>query len=360
MHRLEIEVSCPVRASFRVAQLAGMFDVPLGERATERFTVDIPDLERETWRLGLIVGPCGSGKTTIARRLFGPRVYSPGDWPADRAVVDGVGDLSVRRIASLFTSVGFGSPTAWVKPYQVQSGGERFRCDLARALAPLADEPPDTTARPSAATPEQLVVFDEFTSAVDRTAARFGARAVGKAFREGRFHGRFVAVSCHSDLVGWLSPEWRHLPPPAVELAVVRVRPRAWDLFRRHHYLTGDLNPASTCWMARWQNEPAALCAVVPMFRRPAYVRISRLVTLPEFQGVGIGTRLAEAVGRMHAAEGKRVGIATGHPALVAHFRRSPRWRTVRVRKCQPGRGVAFPGAPLRIVASFEFRPEGR
>ena len=56
-------------------------------------------------------------------------------WPADRAVVDGFGDLSIRDITGLFTAVGFSSPPSWIKPYSVLSGGERFRCDLARALS---------------------------------------------------------------------------------------------------------------------------------------------------------------------------------------------------------------------------------
>ena len=75
------------------------------------------------------------GKTTIARQAFGPALVERQDWPADRAVVDCFGELPTRQITSLLTSVGFGSPPSWIKPYGVLSGGERFRCDLARALA---------------------------------------------------------------------------------------------------------------------------------------------------------------------------------------------------------------------------------
>ena len=58
-------VSCPVRDSFRVQQVAGMFGLPLAERAVERFEVDVPGAN-ENWQIGLIVGPSGSGKSTIA------------------------------------------------------------------------------------------------------------------------------------------------------------------------------------------------------------------------------------------------------------------------------------------------------
>ncbi|HEX3600705.1 MAG TPA: hypothetical protein VHU84_11220, partial [Lacipirellulaceae bacterium] len=98
--------------SFRVQQVAGMFDVPLADKVTERFEVDVPGSDEE-WQIGLIVGPSGSGKSTIAKQAFGANVYINPDWPNDRAVVDCFGDLSVRNVVELFTAVGFGSPPSW-------------------------------------------------------------------------------------------------------------------------------------------------------------------------------------------------------------------------------------------------------
>lgn len=141
---LDVVVSCPIHDSFRVQQVAGMFDVPLAEKATERFEADVPGVNEE-WQIGLIVGPSGSGKSTIARRAFANALYSAQEWPADRAVVDCFGELSVRHVVELFTAVGFGSPPSWIKPYHVLSNGERFRCDLARALSVVRCQLPRTT-----------------------------------------------------------------------------------------------------------------------------------------------------------------------------------------------------------------------
>lgn len=58
MPSLDVVVSCPVYDSFRVQQVAGMFDVPLAEKATERFAVELPG-DDEAWEVGLIVGPSG-------------------------------------------------------------------------------------------------------------------------------------------------------------------------------------------------------------------------------------------------------------------------------------------------------------
>ena len=53
-----------------------------------------------------------------------------------------------------------------------------------------------------------LVVFDEFTSVVDRTVAKVGSAAVAKAIRGGKIRCRFVAVTCHYDVTEWLAPDW--------------------------------------------------------------------------------------------------------------------------------------------------------
>ena len=96
MPLVEVTLSCPVYDSFRVQQVAGLFDVPLAERATASFAVEVPAVD-EAWQIGLIVGPSGSGKTTIARRAFGAYLADERDWPADRAVVDCFGPLGAPR-----------------------------------------------------------------------------------------------------------------------------------------------------------------------------------------------------------------------------------------------------------------------
>jgi hypothetical protein len=134
MPTCDVTVSCPIHESFRVQQVAGMFDLPLEQKASERFQVEIPDAA-EDWRIGLIVGPSGSGKSTVARQSYSDQLYRGAEWPRDQAVVDAIDGMSVRHVVDLFTAVGFGSPPSWIKPYHVLSGGEQFRCDLARALA---------------------------------------------------------------------------------------------------------------------------------------------------------------------------------------------------------------------------------
>jgi GNAT superfamily N-acetyltransferase len=364
MPLIDVQVDCPVYDSFRVQQVAGMFDVPVRERARERFRVEVPELG-DDWRIGLIVGPSGSGKTTIARRLFGDRLYRGRDWPRDKAVIDGLGDRPIKQITALFTAVGFSSPPSWVKPYQVLSGGEQFRCDLARALAG------DTKrGRSPGGRLDDVVAFDEFTSVVDRNVARVTSAAIAKGIRGRKIAGRFVAVTCHYDVTDWLTPDWvidmatsrferRCLRRPPIRLDIFRCRRSAWTLFARHHYLSGDLPRAVRCYLAAWDGAPVAFCAVASLIGQKDRWRISRIVTLPDYQGVGIGMGVTEAVAGWYRAAGQRLNLTASHPAVVAHCHRSPQWRTVGVKKTG-SRGAetfarAYRGSPGRAVVSFEF-----
>lgn len=370
MPRIDAVVSCPIHDSFRVQQVAGMFDVPLLQRLTERFSVDVPQLD-EPWRIGLITGPSGSGKTTIARKWFGFEPAAAFDWPSDRAVVDCFGDLPIKQITGLLTAVGFGSPPSWVKPYAVLSNGEKFRCDLARTLGGFhAVHEMDATHE----VPRPLIVFDEFTSVVDRNVAQIGSAALARAIKSDLVNCRFVAVTCHHDVAEWLEPDWvldmatgefqwRRLRRPEIRLEICRCHRSLWSMFARHHYLTGSLPRAVRCFVAKWKNAAVAFCATVSLIGHKRRWRISRLVTLPDYQGVGIGMRFAEAVALLHAEQGERINITAAHPALVKHCHRSTNWRAVSILPGGSRRAEGFQnyrGSAGRTVVSFEFiaRPE--
>lgn len=416
MSTIKLTLTCPVHCSFRIQQVAGMFDVPLAEKLTERIVVEFPDefllsgtAEGSDWRIGLIVGPSGSGKSSIARHLFGNAVAAPTVWPENRAVIDGFQEqLSTREITALLTAVGFSSPPSWLKPYHVLSNGERFRCDLARALAgnmrkeprspewpgsnevspwnerqpgaslhsfpghPIAQEVLSEVSSnaPRPTTNDHTTVFDEFTSVVDRHVARIGSAAVAKALRGGRIPGRFVAVTCHYDVLEWLEPDWvldmatrtvtrRSLRRPPIRLRIDRCCAAAWRMFERHHYLSGQLSPTARCYLASWNDTPVSFIAVIPLLGARGHWRITRLVTLPDFQGIGVGLRVAEAVAAAYAARGLRMNIAGSHPAVIGHCRRSPLWRTVSIRTPKkPGRHVdpTYYLPNNRAVVSFEYR----
>ena len=101
-----------------------------------------------------------------------------------------VPEKDIKEITTVFNSVGFSSPPSWLKPYSVLSQGEKMRVDLAQAI--LCEK--------------NLIVFDEFTSVVDRDVAQISSSAIQKSIR--RSDKRFIAISCHYDVLDWLQPDW--------------------------------------------------------------------------------------------------------------------------------------------------------
>ena len=155
----------------------------------KRFKGSLP-IEEADWQVGVIVGRSGSGKTSIAKQVF-PEAYIRGFEYKSKCVLDDFPEgLETSEITRMLGSVGFASPPDWLKSYDCLSQGEKMRVDIARALC--LDKP--------------LIVFDEFTSVIDREIAKVSAFAISKAVR--RSTKKFIAVTCHYDVIDWLDPDW--------------------------------------------------------------------------------------------------------------------------------------------------------
>ena len=155
----------------------------------KQFKGSIP-IDGDDWQVGVIVGRSGSGKTSVAKQLF-PDAYIRGFEYTHKCVLDDFPvNLETGEVTRALCSVGFASPPDWLKSYDCLSQGEKMRVDIARALC----------------LDEQLIVFDEFTSVVDREIAKVSALAISKAVR--RSKKKFIAVTCHYDVVDWLDPDW--------------------------------------------------------------------------------------------------------------------------------------------------------
>jgi ABC-type lipoprotein export system ATPase subunit len=300
-----------------------MFDLAPTKQSQVSWQVSLP-IDEKPWRIGLIHGPSGCGKSTIARELFGPHLVGGYEWSLTAAVIDGFPEnMSIKQITGLLSSVGFSSPPAWLRPFQCLSNGEQFRTTVARALAD----------------PQDVVVIDEFTSVVDRTVARIGSAAVAKTVRSLPTK-KFVAVACHDDIIEWLQPDWTYEPHtgefrwrslqrrPAIEVAIYRCSATAWRMFAHHHYLSADLSHAAECWLATVEQRPAVFAAVINhRGQNEDCRREHRIVCLPDFQGVGLGSAVSEAIAAIYTGLGFTYYSRSGHPAMIHHRSRSKSWR---------------------------------
>lgn len=321
--KITVANRCSDFDSYRAARVKSLFNVESGADFTLSTELPIDDTD---WRVGLVVGPSGSGKSSIGRRIWGDAALYAPSWPARRPIIDAIAPRGAfDAVTAALAAVGLGNVPSWLRPYRVLSNGERFRADLARLVC-------EAPAR---------AVLDEFTSVVDRQIARIVALAFAKAWR--RTRGQVVLLSCHYDIVDWLEPDWifdtatgkfsgRGLwRRPRFELEIRATDWRHWALFEPHHYLKLPKMIAATNYVGTVAGELVAHLAVST---RPGLraARASRLVIMPEWQGAGIGLRFLNAIADLWLAGENRYGLRmptyfhTSHPGLTSALRRSPGW----------------------------------
>src|SRR5579859_6919525 len=324
----DFTVETPLPNTYRVARTHSLFNVTEGQAASHHISVALP-LEDKPWRIGAIIGPSGTGKTTLGKRILGSEAFHTGYAWDERPIVDVIGpDVSYDDVTGALSAVGLGTVPSWLRPYGVLSMGERFRADLARLLIEHSGD----------------VVIDEFTSVVDRQIAQIGANAFAKAWRRKPEADRAVVLSCHYDIIDWLQPDWildtrewqfdwRSVQRrPEIPLTIYETNWGAWPYFEQHHYLKLPRMVAATNYVAEGPHgEPVCHVAVATLAGMHT-ARLCRLVTMPEWQGAGVGMKFLECVAQLWLDGQNRYGkrmtgiIHTSHPGLIAALRRSARW----------------------------------
>lgn len=185
--KIDISVKLPNSKAFESNWVRDRYDLDIENyEKSWKFDFKMPS----DWQIGLIVGNSGSGKSLIARQMF-KTVYQDQMVSNDLVpLVEAMGDHDMQYIVESLISVGMGSVPEWVTPYRFLSTGQKMRADLAFCML----------------NEQNRIVFDEFTSVVDRQVAQVISHSISKAFR--KKNKQFVAVTCHHDVEEWLEPDW--------------------------------------------------------------------------------------------------------------------------------------------------------
>lgn len=322
--KVEINHSCSDFNSYRAARVKSLFNAESGCNWSHAADLPIEDFD---WKIGLIVGASGSGKTSIGAKVGSGIHDLYAGWDNSKPIVDCIaptGDFNA--VTGALSAVGLGDVPAWLRPFHVLSNGEKFRAGLARLIC----EQPD------------MAVVDEFTSVIDRQIAKVGAGAFSKAWK--RTGKQIVLLSCHYDIIEWLQPDWIYdttearfsrdclRQRPELTLRVYQVSGSVFRHFKKHYYLDLPLPVAGMYFVGMIGNEPVCHMAVSPLFTSKAY-RGTRLVVMPEWQGAGVGMKFLSAIGEYHLQGNGRCGhkypmfFHTSHPQLCSALRRAKGWK---------------------------------
>lgn len=276
----------------------------------------VPEELPKDFHIGVIVGASGTGKSNLLDKFGIPYIpaWNPSSSIASHFLnpVDAVERLSAAGLMSI---------PDYVKPFHVLSNGQKFRANLARSI-------------------QEGATIDEFTSVVDRNVAKAASTAMAKYVRRNDIK-RIVLATVHRDILEFLEPDWiidtdrgewatgRYLQRPQLVLDIYPAHNSIWSYFASHHYLSGELNKASHSYLAVWEGQLVGYVAAMtyPSGTVQNAWREHRLVVHPDYQGLGFGPKISEAVAQHYLDNNKRYFSKTSHPRLGEYRDSSSLWK---------------------------------
>jgi ABC-type lipoprotein export system ATPase subunit len=298
------------------------FDIQNKDESNVIVEANLENLPKQ-WNIGVVYGGSGTGKTTILKNYF-KKEMDKSYFDNSKSLISNFDWLEPKDATFLLSAMGLSSVPTWLRPFNTLSNGEQYRANLAYIVGSAKEN--------------EVILIDEYTSVVDRDVAKAMSNALQKYIR--RTNKKIVLASCHFDIMEWLQPDWIYSPSkgrleiapslrqPKIELQIVRCRYETWKLFKQHHYLTEDLNKAATNYLVLWNEQPICFIGVLPFpgVGDEKTRRISRIVVLPDFQGLGLGKNILNYISSLYAKNESIMYIRTMSPALGLALAKDNNW----------------------------------
>lgn len=301
------------------------FDLAVSDVAEVRIpnNLNLSKLGSE-WNIGVICGASGSGKSTILHSLG---EITEVEFDNNKPLISNFEPMTPQEASSILCAMGLASVPTWIRPYSSLSNGERYRAEVAKRISFNRGG---------------VILVDEYTSVVDRNVAKSMSNALQKYIRKEK--KQIILATCHYDILEWLQPDWIYdlnkggalekgdclRQRPQISLSVYRSTYDTWNIFKKHHYMTEEMNKSASCFVFSWGKQLVAFVGVLPQpsgyFDKA--VRGTRTVVLPDFQGLGIGSRITDFIASIYKQAGYRYFTKTVNPKLGEYRNHSEKWKT--------------------------------
>ena len=298
------------------------FDLSVGDIAEVHIPNNLHISRLGDWNIGVICGASGSGKSTIIRSLGEIKEV---EFDNNKPLISNFAPMTPQEASSILCAMGLASVPTWIRPYSSLSNGEKYRAEVAKRVS----------------SEDGVILVDEYTSVVDRNVAKSMSNALQKYIRKEK--KQIILATCHYDIFEWLQPDWIYdlnkggalekgdclRQRPQISLQVYRTEPNTWDIFKKHHYMTQELNRSAMCFCFTWENQLVAFASILPQLGRGVgkAMRMTRLVVLPDFQGLGLGKKILDFMGGICCANGFKFYIKTVNPRMGYHLEHSDKWK---------------------------------
>ncbi len=327
------------------------FDIQNKEETIVNIPMNFGECKTFDWNIGVIYGGSGTGKTTLLKQ-FG--TIEKINFDSEKSLISNFDWLEPNEATMLLSSIGLSSVPTWLRPFHLLSNGEQYRAELAYKIGKAKEN--------------EVVLIDEYTSVVDRDVAKSMSYALQKYIK--KYNKKIVLASCHFDIMEWLMPDWTYSPlkgrvekhdyrlrkRPQIELQIFRGRYETWNIFKHHHYLSADLNKSSINYVILMNDKPIGFVAILPFpgVGDEKTRRCSRIVILPDYQGLGLGKEILNYISSIYWKNEYQMYIRTMSPSLGLALEKDKNWIATSSNKKIPGKDTS--GRKLIERPSFSYK----
>lgn len=320
---MELILKSEVKQDEYTNYIRDTFDLKVSDTAEVHIPNNLKLDRLKDWNVGVICGASGSGKSTILRSLGEVAVAN---FDEKKPLISNFAPMSPKEAANLLSSMGLASVPTWIRPFHSLSNGEQYRAELAKKVSKGSG----------------IILVDEYTSVVDRNVAKSMSNALQKYIR--RENKQIILATCHYDIFEWLQPDWIYdlnkggtlekgdclrQGRPQIQLQCYRTEYDTWNIFKKHHYMTSEMNKSAMCFCFTWEDKLVGFASILPQIGRGVgkAMRMSRLVVLPDYQGLGIGRKILDFIGGICKNDGFKFFIKTINPRLGIYMENSDSWK---------------------------------
>lgn len=304
MQTFSVDLYSNASNTFRCNKAAMSVDLDINKKLHHHFEVTA-DITTK-FNIGLILGASGSGKTTLAKKIYGD--FNENILDLNKPIIDQFdSNLSYDECANILCGIGLSQIPCWIRPAGTLSNGQRARAEAALLMH----------------SSNKNIVIDEWTSVVDRITAKIMSHTLQKHAR--KYNREIVVISCHYDIIEWLSPDWiidcnkqtyenrRELRQERTEKLHFEVRETdktTWKYFSKFHYLNENIPCGLNYFYGLFHENNQigfqAFSNYIPIRttenKQPVF-HSNRVVIHPDFVGIGLGLKMTNEAAKLLKAK---------------------------------------------------------
>ena len=117
-------------------------------------------------------------------------------------------------------------------------------------------------------------------------------------------------------------------PRPQKQFTIRSCGRKEWRKFSKYHYLNTEIADCCVCYGLYDEENIIGFIAIIhqPHPINKKLKRVSRLVILPDYQGIGLGTKFLNEIAKLYINQGYDFSIVTSAKNLINALRKNDKW----------------------------------